>query len=113
MTDNDTFDYIVVGAGSAGAVVASRLSESGGYRVLLLEAGTKGSSHFWSVVPVGTSKMIDDPRVNWCYQSEPDEGSGGRRIDVPRGKMMGGSSSINGMLGAIFTEAPRSLRRQF
>ena len=93
-----THDYIVVGAGSAGAVVASRLSESGAYKVLLLEAGTKGSSHFWSRVPVGTSKMIDDPAVNWCYRSEPDEGSGGRRIDVPRGKMMGGSSSINGMV---------------
>ena len=68
------------------------------YRVLLLEAGTKGSNHFWARVPVGTSKMIDDPAVNWCYKSEPDEGSGGRRIDVPRGKMMGGSSSINGMV---------------
>ena len=98
MSDNPVYDYIVVGAGSAGAVVASRLSESGAYRVLLLEAGTRGSSHFWSRVPVGTSKMIDDPAVNWCYKSEPDEGSGGRRIDVPRGKMMGGSSSINGMV---------------
>jgi choline dehydrogenase len=98
MTDNAAYDYIVVGAGSAGAVVASRLSESGAYRVLLLEAGTKGSNHFWARVPVGTSKMIDDPAVNWCYKSEPDEGSGGRRIDVPRGKMMGGSSSINGMV---------------
>ena len=95
---NAAYDYIVVGAGSAGAVVASRLSESGAYRVLLLEAGTKGSNHFWSRVPVGTSKMIDDPSVNWCYKSEPDEGSGGRRIDVPRGKMLGGSSSINGMV---------------
>ncbi|MDO9296798.1 GMC family oxidoreductase [Bradyrhizobium sp.] len=93
-----TYDYIIVGAGSAGAVVASRLSESGAYTVLLLEAGTKGSSHFWARVPVGTSKMIDDPAVNWCYRSEPDEGSGGRRIDVPRGKMLGGSSSINGMV---------------
>ena len=80
MPDNAAYDYIVVGAGSAGAVVASRLSESGAYRVLLLEAGTKGSNHFWATVPVGTSKMIDDPAVNWCYKSEPDEGSGGRRI---------------------------------
>ena len=92
MSDNAAYDYIVVGAGSAGAVVASRLSENGSYHVLLLEAGTKGSSHFWARVPVGTSRMIDDPTVNWCYKSEPDEGSGGRRIDVPRGKMMGGSS---------------------
>jgi choline dehydrogenase len=92
------YDYIVVGAGSSGAVVASRLSENGAFRVLLLEAGTQGSDFFWSRVPVGVSKMIDDPAVNWCYRSEPDEGSGGRHIDVPRGKMLGGSSSINGMV---------------
>ena len=93
-----SFDYVVVGAGSAGAVIASRLTESGAYRVLLLEAGTEGSNFFWSRVPVGVAKMIDNPAVNWCYSSEPDEGSGGRRIDVPRGKMLGGSSSINGMV---------------
>ena len=98
MQSNSTYDYIVVGAGSAGAVVASRLTESGAHRVLLLEAGTQGSSFFWSKVPVGVSKMIDDPAVNWCYESEPDEGSGGRRIAVPRGRMLGGSSSINGMV---------------
>ena len=98
MKNDSTYDYIVVGAGSAGAVVASRLTESGRYRVLLLEAGTQGSNFFWSKVPVGVSKMIDDPAVNWCYSSEPDEGSGGRRIAVPRGRMLGGSSSINGMV---------------
>ncbi|MFN4018289.1 MAG: GMC family oxidoreductase [Reyranella sp.] len=98
MKNDSTFDYIVVGAGSAGAVVASRLTESGRHRVLLLEAGTQGSNFFWSKVPVGVSKMIDDPAVNWCYSSEPDEGSGGRRIAVPRGRMLGGSSSINGMV---------------
>lgn len=98
MKNDSTYDYIVVGAGSAGAVVASRLTESGRYRVLLLEAGTQGSNFFWSKVPVGVSKMIDDPTVNWCYTSEPDEGSGGRRIAVPRGRMLGGSSSINGMV---------------
>jgi choline dehydrogenase len=98
MKNDSTFDYIVVGAGSAGAVVASRLTESGKHRVLLLEAGTQGSNFFWSKVPVGVSKMIDDPAVNWCYSSEPDEGSGGRRIAVPRGRMLGGSSSINGMV---------------
>ena len=98
MPNDTTFDYIVVGAGSAGAVVASRLSENGKYRVLLLEAGTQGSNFFWSRVPVGVAKMIDDPAVNWCYASEPDEGSGGRRIPVPRGRMLGGSSSINGMV---------------
>jgi choline dehydrogenase len=93
-----TYDYIVVGAGSAGAVVASRLSESGAYSVLCLEAGSEGSSYFWSRVPVGVAKMIDNPAVNWCFASEPDEGSGGRKIEVPRGKMLGGSSSINGMV---------------
>jgi len=91
-------DYIVVGAGSSGAALAARLSESGAHRVLLLEAGTQGSGYFWSRVPVGVSKMIDLPAVNWCFSSEPDEGSGGRRIEVPRGKMLGGSSSINGMV---------------
>ena len=98
MPNDSTYDYVVVGAGSAGAVVASRLTESGAYRVLLLEAGTEGSNFFWSRVPVGVAKMIDDPAVNWCYRSEPDEGSGGRQIEVPRGKMLGGSSSINGMV---------------
>src|SRR3981189_3982574 len=98
MLSNSAYDYVIVGAGSAGAVVASRLTENGAYRVLLLEAGTEGSTFFWSRVPVGVAKMIDDPAVNWCYKSEPDEGSGGRRIEVPRGKMMGGSSSINGMV---------------
>ncbi|HSI00402.1 MAG TPA: GMC family oxidoreductase N-terminal domain-containing protein [Reyranella sp.] len=92
------YDYIVVGAGSAGATLSSRLTESGAHRVLLLEAGTEESSYFWSRVPVGVSKMIDLPAVNWCFSSEPDEGSGGRRIEVPRGKMLGGSSSINGMV---------------
>ena len=98
MASDQAYDYIVVGAGSAGAVVASRLTESGAHRVLLLEAGTEGSNFFWSRVPVGVAKMIDNPAVNWCYSSEPDDGSGGRRIEVPRGKMLGGSSSINGMV---------------
>jgi choline dehydrogenase len=97
-TDTALYDYIVVGAGSSGATVAARLSESGAYRVLLLEAGTEGSGYFWSRIPVGVSKMIEHPAVNWCFSSEPDEGSGGRRIEVPRGKMLGGSSSINGMV---------------
>lgn len=97
MTDS-TFDYIVVGAGSAGAVLANRLSESGEYNVLCLEAGVEGSDYFWSKIPIGMAKLIDRPAVNWCFSSEPDEGSGGRRIPVPRGKMLGGSSSINGMV---------------
>ena len=94
----NTYDYIVVGAGSAGAVLANRLSASGEHKVLCLEAGTEGSNYFWSRVPIGMAKLIDRPAVNWCFSSEPDEGSGGRRIPIPRGKMLGGSSSINGMV---------------
>ena len=94
----ETYDYIVVGAGSAGAVVANRLSASGEYSVLCLEAGSEGSGYLWSRVPAGVAKLIDNPKVNWCYRSEPDEGSGQRDIEVPRGKMLGGSSSINGMV---------------
>ena len=94
----DAYDYIVVGAGSAGAALASRLSADGRFNVLCLEAGTQGSDYFWSRVPVGIAKLVDNPAVNWCYRSEPDEGSGQRAIEVPRGKMLGGSSSINGMV---------------
>ncbi len=92
------YDYIVIGAGSAGAVLANRLTESGEYNVLCLEAGTEGSDYFWSRIPIGMAKLINRPAVNWCFSSEPDEGSGGRRIPIPRGKMLGGSSSINGMV---------------
>ena len=93
-----TYDFIVVGSGSAGSVLANRLSASGQHKVLCLEAGTEGSNYFWSRVPIGMAKLIDNPAVNWVYSSEPDAGSGGRRIPVPRGKMLGGSSSINGMV---------------
>lgn len=92
-----TYDYIVVGSGSAGGVVAGRLSENGKYTVLCLEAGKKGPGYLWSRTPAGTVFMIDNPAVNWRYFSEPDESHGGRPIYVPRGKMLGGSSSINGM----------------
>ena len=74
----DQYDFIVVGAGSAGAVVASRLSENERYSVLCLEAGVEGSNFLWSRIPVGIAKLIDNPAVNWCYKSEPDEGSGQR-----------------------------------
>jgi choline dehydrogenase len=94
----DIYDYIVVGAGSAGAVLANRLSAGGDYRVLCLEAGTKGSDYLWSRIPAGVAKLIDNPAVNWCYRAEPDDGSGQRSIEVPRGKMLGGSSSVNGMV---------------
>jgi choline dehydrogenase len=91
-----TFDYIVVGAGSAGSVLANRLSANPKYRVLVLEAGRE--SHPWSRIPVGFAKFIENPAANWLYSSEPDEGTGNRRIPIPRGKLLGGSSSINGMV---------------
>ena len=94
--ESQTFDYIVVGAGSAGSVLANRLSASGEHKVLVLEAGRE--SHPWSRIPVGFAKLIDNPAANWLYSSEPEEGSGQRRIPVPRGKLLGGSSSINGMV---------------
>ena len=93
---NQTYDYIVVGAGSAGSVLANRLSADPKYKVLVLEAGRE--SHPWSRIPVGFAKLIDNPAANWLYSSEPDAGSGGRRIPIPRGKLLGGSSSINGMV---------------
>ena len=93
---NEIYDYIVVGAGSAGSVLANRLSTSGEHRVLVLEAGRE--SHPWSRIPVGFAKLIENPAANWLYSSEPEEGSGQRRIPVPRGKLLGGSSSINGMV---------------
>jgi choline dehydrogenase len=92
----ETFDYIIVGAGSAGSVLANRLSANGVHSVLVLEAGQE--SHPWSRIPVGFAKLIENPAANWLYKSEPEEASGGRRIPVPRGKLLGGSSSINGMV---------------
>ena len=92
------YDFIIVGAGSAGSVLANRLSANGKYTVLCLEAGVANSNLFWSRIPAGVGKLIDNPKYNWCYSCEPDEGTGNRRIEVPRGKMLGGSSSINGMV---------------
>jgi len=100
-------DYIVVGAGSAGCVLAARLSEGGRFKVLLLEAGgddrpTKNLSQFASNlmihIPVGYASTLKDPKVNWLYTTEPDPGTGGRQHVWPRGKVLGGSSSINAML---------------
>ena len=90
-------DYVVVGAGSAGCAVAARLSEAPTCRVVLLEAGGH-DRHFWIHVPLGYGRTITDRRVNWMYETEPDPGVNGRKIFWPRGKVLGGSSSINGML---------------
>ncbi len=95
--DAESFDYIVTGAGSAGCVVAARLSESGKYRVLLLEAGGQ-DRNFWIHVPMGFSQVYANPRVNWMYESEPEEQLNGRTLYQPRGKVLGGTSSINGMV---------------
>ena len=94
--DSQTFDYIIVGAGSAGSVLANRLSANPHHKVLVLEAGRE--SHPWSRIPVGFARLIDNPAANWLYSSEPDAGTGNRRIPIPRGKLLGGSSSINGMV---------------
>lgn len=94
----EVYDYIVIGSGSSGGVVAARLSEDGRFRVLCLEAGTKGANYIWSRSPIGGAFMIENPEVNWCDYSEPNESSGGRPVYVPHGKMLGGSSSINGTI---------------
>jgi len=93
----DTFDYIIVGAGTAGCVLANRLSASGRHKVLLLEAGG-ADRNVWIHVPLGYGKLFTDPRVNWLYQSEPEPELDNRQIIQPRGKVLGGSSSINGLL---------------
>ncbi len=91
------WDYIIVGAGSAGCVLANRLSQDPSCRVLLLEAGRKDDS-FWIPIPVGFMKLISDKTYNWCFATEPEANVEGRSIAIPRGKTLGGSSSINGMV---------------
>ncbi|MEC8117613.1 MAG: GMC family oxidoreductase N-terminal domain-containing protein, partial [Pseudomonadota bacterium] len=92
----NTYDYIIVGAGSAGCVLANRLTADGRHKVLLLEAGPGG--HPLSRVPISYGQLIQDPAANWCYESEPEEGMANRRIPVPRGRLLGGSSAINGLV---------------
>ncbi len=91
------YDFIVVGAGSAGCVLANRLSADGSKHVLLLEAGGRDLNP-WIHVPVGYFNTLHNPNTDWCYKTEPDEGLNGRSLDWPRGKTLGGSSSINGLL---------------
>src|SRR5216684_1322535 len=90
------YDYIIVGAGSAGGALAARLTENPSTKVLLLEAGA--ASHPYSRMPLSFGLLIDNPAANWCYQSEPEPGTANRVIPVPRGKLLGGSSSINGLV---------------
>ena len=90
-------DFVVVGAGSAGCVMAARLSEDPGTKVVLLEAGGE-DKNIWIHIPLGFGKTFADKRVNWMFQTEPEAGTNGRSIFWPRGKVLGGSSSINGMV---------------
>ncbi|HVZ50569.1 MAG TPA: choline dehydrogenase [Pseudolabrys sp.] len=92
-----SYDYIIVGAGSAGCVLANRLTASGRHRVLLIEAGGH-DRNIWIHIPLGYGKLFDNPSVNWLYKTEPEPELGGRQIIQPRGKVLGGSSSINGLL---------------
>ncbi len=93
----ENFDFIIIGAGSAGCVLANRLSENSQNKVLLIEAGGK-DNYPWIHIPVGYFKTMHNPSVDWCYKTEPDETMNNRSIRYPRGKTLGGSSSINGLL---------------
>ena len=97
MNEPETYDFIVVGAGSAGCVLADRLSASGKHTVLLLEAGGE-DRHLWIHIPIGYGKLFTDARVNWLFESAPEPELNNRQIMQPRGKVLGGSSSINGLL---------------
>ncbi|MCY3828508.1 MAG: GMC family oxidoreductase N-terminal domain-containing protein, partial [Rhodospirillaceae bacterium] len=91
------YDYVIVGAGSAGCVLANRLSADPSKNVLLLEAGGEDRNP-WIHVPVGYFKTLHNPKTDWCFKADPDPGLNGRSLDWPRGKVLGGSSAINGLL---------------
>ena len=89
MPGSEAFDFIIVGAGSAGCVLADRLTASGRHRVLLLEAGP-GNLHPWLHIPLGFGRLFTDRRYNWCYTTEPQPGCHDRNVIAPRGKVLGG-----------------------
>ncbi|MCB1488887.1 MAG: GMC family oxidoreductase N-terminal domain-containing protein, partial [Bauldia sp.] len=91
------FDYVIVGAGSAGCTLANRLSASGRHSVLILEAGGD-DNWIWFHIPVGYLYAMGNPRADWCYKTEPCRGLNGRALAYPRGRVIGGCSSINGMI---------------
>jgi choline dehydrogenase-like flavoprotein len=93
----DDYDYIVIGAGTAGCVMANRLAANRDHRVLLLEAGGRDNYH-WIHIPVGYLYCINNPRTDWCFKTEAETGLNGRSLSYPRGKVLGGCSSINGMI---------------
>src|ERR1700712_4691602 len=93
----DTYDFILTGPGCAGCVIGRRLADPGRYRVLLLEAGPPDKSP-WIHIPLGYAKTYVDPAVNWKFETEPQPQMSNRRLYLPRGKTLGGSSSINGMV---------------
>nr|WP_315494299.1 GMC family oxidoreductase N-terminal domain-containing protein [uncultured Rhodoferax sp.] len=97
MTNDTTFDYIIIGAGTAGCLLANRLSANASKRVLLIEAGRKDDYH-WIHIPVGYLYCIGNPRTDWLFNTEAEAGLNGRSLRYPRGKTLGGSSSINGMI---------------
>jgi choline dehydrogenase len=97
LPNSEAFDFIIVGAGSAGCVLANRLTASGRHRVLLLEAGPR-DLHPWLHIPLGFGKLFSDRRFNWCYATEPQPECHNREVIAPRGKVLGGSSSINGLI---------------
>ncbi|HEX8587114.1 GMC family oxidoreductase [Pseudomonas sp.] len=96
-TEASLHDYIIVGAGPAGCLLANRLSQNPAHRVLLLEAGGQ-DNYAWIHVPVGYLYCIGNPRTDWCFKTEAEPGLGGRALNYPRGKVLGGCSSINGMI---------------
>ncbi len=97
MKNFGSFDFIIVGAGSAGCVLANRLTASGRHSVLLLEAGPRDLNP-WIHIPLGYGKLFKEPSVNWLYSTEPEPELNNRRIGQPRGRVLGGSSSINGLV---------------
>lgn len=96
MHKQEQFDYIVVGAGSAGCAIANRLTESGRHRVLLLEGGGP-DKNVWIHVPLGVGKLLTNERYAWRFETEPQDHLKGQRIYWPRGKVLGGSSALNGI----------------